>query len=152
MANNRKCLLCGSEYSYCPACAVDRRKPSWMAAYDKEDCKIVFETLSAYGMKKITDSEAKKAIKNINIKSMNLDAKKTETINEILGNKSSVVETPVVEVAETPAPDRTDIVIIEKESVVEPIEMAKDEVTDTNEIVENTTFSYRKRNRNNKED
>lgn len=150
MANNKKCLLCGAEYSYCPACAEDRRKPSWMAAYDKEDCKIIFETLSAYGMKRISNSEAKKAIKDIDINVMNLDEQKKETIKEILGNKSSAIETPVVEVAETPAPIEADIKTTEivAESIVEAIE----EVADNNEdVTENVYIPYKKRNRNKEE-
>lgn len=154
MANNRKCLLCGAEYSYCPSCGADKRKPSWMTAYDKEDCKIIFETLSAYSMKKISNSEAKKIFKKIDINSINLDEYKKETINEILGNKSSVVETPVVEVAETPAPIEPDIVITEElvAPVVEPVETTEEVIDDNVEdVTENVYVPYKKRNKNYKE-
>lgn len=90
MANNRKCLLCGSEYSYCPNCAKDRKRPSWLMSFDKEECKTVFETLSAYNMKLISVSNAKKTIKGIDVNSLNLDTRNKETINEILGVKEVV--------------------------------------------------------------
>lgn len=145
MANNRTCLLCGTSYKYCPSCREDIRKPSWMSGFDREDCKIMFETLSSYGMKLMSASEAKKIISKIDYESMNLNKQKKDTIKEILGNKSTVEKTPVVEVKEeiieTPAPIESDV-----EKPTEAIEkIVKEEEKDETP----TTFKKRKFNYNN---
>lgn len=136
---NRTCLLCGTGYEYCPTCAADKKKPSWMSAFDKEDCKIVFETLSAYGMNKISISEARKSIKNIDTNTMNLKDTQKDVIKEILGNKAVTVNVVADKVVEEPITETSDI---------KPIEEANETVTNDNteDVTENVYIPNRKRN------
>ena len=136
---NRTCLLCGTGYEYCPTCAADKKKPSWMSAFDKEDCKIVFETLSAYGMNKISISEARKSIKNIDTNTMNLKDTQKDVIKEILGNKVVTVNVVADKVVEEPITETSDI---------KPIEEANETVTNDNteDVTENVYIPNRKRN------
>lgn len=142
---NRTCLLCGTGYDYCPTCAADKRKPSWMSAFDKEDCKIVFETLSAYGMNKISTLEARKSIKNIDTNAMNLKDTQKDVIKEILGNKVSVINIVTEEVVEEPVTEMPDI---------KPIEEANETVTNDNteDVTENVYIPNKKRNRDYREE
>lgn len=55
---NRKCIVCGTEYSYCPSCRADMKKPTWMVRFDKEDCKEIFETGCAFEEGKIDAAQA----------------------------------------------------------------------------------------------
>lgn len=55
----RKCILCGSEYSYCKSCAKDSKKATWHTLYDTENCKNISKALTDYNFKKITKEEAK---------------------------------------------------------------------------------------------
>lgn len=64
---NRKCIVCGAEYSYCPTCSKDRKKPRWMSQFDKEDCKIIFETGCAFEQGTIDASEASKKLQGKNL-------------------------------------------------------------------------------------
>lgn len=41
--NNKKCIVCGTEYSYCPSCQADRKKPFWMTRCDKQECEDIFQ-------------------------------------------------------------------------------------------------------------
>lgn len=67
MANNKKCIVCGTEYSYCPSCKNDRKKPVWMNRFDKEECKEIFETGCAFEEGLIDTSEASKKLQGKNL-------------------------------------------------------------------------------------
>jgi len=57
--NNRTCIVCAKEYSYCPTCSEDRKKEPWHNIYCCDNCKTIFETASDYLTKVITKEEAK---------------------------------------------------------------------------------------------
>ena len=65
---DRKCLCCGTKYSYCPTCSVDKTKPTWMTEFCSESCKELFETATKYNLKKLTKDEAKEVIKTLELK------------------------------------------------------------------------------------
>ena len=67
MANNKKCIVCGAEYSYCPSCRDDRNKPKWMNRYDKEDCKDIFKIGVAFEEGAIDAAEASKKLQGKNL-------------------------------------------------------------------------------------
>ena len=50
MSKIRKCICCNNSYEYCGNCGDGRSKPSWMAMYDTEKCKDVFNVVSGYNM------------------------------------------------------------------------------------------------------
>ena len=65
---NRKCIVCGREYSYCPDCSKDKDKPTWMNSYDTENCHTIFETLVSYNFKHITATQAKEIFDGCDLK------------------------------------------------------------------------------------
>ena len=62
--NNKTCVNCGKQYSYCSSCAEDKSKPVWMKTWCSENCKNLFiaateffdGTLSREAAKQIVDS------------------------------------------------------------------------------------------------
>lgn len=47
--NNRKCVICGTEYKYCSSCnGEDKDKPAWMSVFDTENCRKIYYICSNY--------------------------------------------------------------------------------------------------------
>lgn len=111
MANERTCMICGTEYKYCSHCREYDSTKMWMYLYHDEKCKAIGETLYAYRGKEITKEEAREAmlkctpniddaikypslvaseIRNI------LDVSNEEKVEEVV-NKNKPVEKPVVD-------------------------------------------------------
>ena len=65
--NNRKCLVCGKEYRYCPSCKEDMGKPTWKALYDNENCRTIFDILVAFNSDHITATDAKGKLEKCNL-------------------------------------------------------------------------------------
>lgn len=68
-SKNRKCLSCGTKYSYCPSCSrVNALEPTWKSEFCSETCMTLWTTLTKYGMEFLTKDEAKAIISNIDLK------------------------------------------------------------------------------------
>lgn len=59
---SRECYLCKTAYEYCPTCAQDRMKPTWMSEFHSESCKDIFDICTRYNMQLISKDEAKEAL------------------------------------------------------------------------------------------
>lgn len=59
MSYERKCILCGITYKYCPHCGEFDTLPKWMTMFDKEACKEIFNAVSEYNFGKLTTAQAK---------------------------------------------------------------------------------------------
>ena len=69
MVKNRKCLSCGTSYSYCPNCSgADRFAPSWKAEFCCETCKDLWLTATRFNMNILSKDEAKSIISNLDLK------------------------------------------------------------------------------------
>lgn len=69
MVKSRKCIACGTKYSYCPDCSrADSLKPTWYNDFCSESCKDLWFTLTRYNMDRITKSEAKSTILELDLK------------------------------------------------------------------------------------
>lgn len=69
MVKNRKCLACGTKYSYCPDCSrSDALKPTWYSEFCGESCKDLWLTLTRYNMNRLTKPEAKSIISELDLK------------------------------------------------------------------------------------
>lgn len=133
MANNRKCIVCGTEYSYCPSCTQDRKKPKWMSRFDKEDCKDIFEIGCAFEQKKISALEANKQ----------LDGKKIpeNIVSPSLATTLAAIKTDKVfkEVDKTDKSEKVEkIVKKEEKNIEEAVESGKK--TDTKTINKEKKF------------
>lgn len=66
---NKKCICCSTRYSYCPSCSrVDALKPSWNSEFCGETCKDLWYTATKFNMNKLTKSEAKSIISELDLK------------------------------------------------------------------------------------
>lgn len=62
MKNNRVCIVCYAQYSYCNNCKEHMHFPTWMNIYHSENCRNIFNIISSYLGQKITKEEAKKRL------------------------------------------------------------------------------------------
>lgn len=59
----RTCLLCHTQYSYCPHCSKDADKPRWMMMFHNENCEQIFDILQRHEQNIYSDEEAIKRMK-----------------------------------------------------------------------------------------
>ena len=70
-SKNRKCLSCGTKYSYCPSCSrADALEPYWKSEFCSETCMTLWSTLTKYNMEFLTKDEAKAIVSDLNLKPM----------------------------------------------------------------------------------
>lgn len=94
--NNCKCLLCKTEYYFCPTC--NKTQPSWKRIYDSENCMIIFNTVGSYLAGSLTKEEAKARLQNCDFSDMkNYNEKISKAIKEITKVKYEQRIEPVVE-------------------------------------------------------
>jgi hypothetical protein len=131
---NKKCLCCGTKYSYCPTCSrADALKPAWYSEFCSEVCKELWLTLTRYNMKRLTKLDAKSIISSLDLKPtdayvecvkrdyakiMAEDPKhkrgkriEIEPIDEVSDVKPTIVEEIIKQVV-----DKSHEVVIEKEN------------------------------------
>lgn len=95
MALNKKCMVCGKAYKYCNTCPSDLNSPSWKMLFDKENCKNIYNILSARTANKLTDQEAVNQLNQCNLSEKdNYNEKIIAYINRLL---DSVKEEKIVE-------------------------------------------------------
>lgn len=124
---NRKCTACGTKYSFCPDCSrADALKPSWYSEFCGESCKDLWLTLTRYNMNRITKSEAKSIISELDIKPIDsyVDCVKRDYAKIIAEEKKSkkahkknepVVETAPIEPAQPDVVESHEVVLQENE-------------------------------------
>lgn len=72
-SKNRKCLSCGTKYSYCPSCSrIDALEPSWKSEFCSETCMTLWSTLTKYNMEFLTKDEAKDIVSALDLKSIDV--------------------------------------------------------------------------------
>lgn len=68
MANgNKKCVICGKNYSYCPHCGEAKRLPTWLMIFCGEDCNTIYNTVVAWKEGNITTEEAYNSLSSIDV-------------------------------------------------------------------------------------
>lgn len=77
MAHERKCVVCGKTYQYCPRCKQYETLPKWKLNFDTEECKEVYDAVDKFVFKHITAEGAKKILNNSNVQIKNDELKKT---------------------------------------------------------------------------
>ncbi len=92
--NNRTCIVCGSQYSYCPSCSEDRNKENWYAIYCSNNCKLIFEAASDFLSNDISKEEAKEKFEQCDLSNKeNFHHKIVEAIEKAYVIEDSLVET-----------------------------------------------------------
>ena len=47
--NNKTCIICGKNYTYCPVCnSGDANKPTWYFIFDGLNCHDIYEVCTQY--------------------------------------------------------------------------------------------------------
>lgn len=64
---SRECYLCGAYYKYCSTCSQDRTKPAWMALFDTESCKNIFDICTRFNMNLMSKAEAQDALNSCDL-------------------------------------------------------------------------------------
>lgn len=65
MQTNRVCKTCGKKYFYCSNCHV--KNPQWMLMWHEENCKNVFEIVSAFVQGQISKNTAKQRLQKCDL-------------------------------------------------------------------------------------
>ena len=86
--NNRKCIICGHSYHFCPTCGEDAGKPTWYFIFDGENCHNIYEVCTQYRDGKIDVKTAYETISLLDISNLDDFAEATKTqIMEIMKYK-----------------------------------------------------------------
>lgn len=102
--NNKKCILCGKVYSYCNSCSEFDHLPRWMECYCSENCKEIFNALSAYNMKTRPVESIIDTLKASNLEVEKYHEANQRYIKEILEKDAATPAEPVVESAPQEVP------------------------------------------------
>lgn len=124
---NRKCIICGKEYSYCPVCGQDLKKPSWFAIFCSDNCNSIYETVTTYRDGGCTVDAARDILTALDLSAVDNEAFNSTTRNQIKDIMNVKVEnetgkTPVNEVIDETVDEVVDeSVADEQEPVVEKV-------------------------------
>ena len=70
MSKKRKCLMCETEYEYCPYCWEYERQPKWRTLFDRSECQDVYYIISDWLGKRLTQKEAREKLLAMNLKNI----------------------------------------------------------------------------------
>lgn len=133
---NRKCIICGERYVYCPTCRDSRPDEPWRNIYDSEDCMAVANIWYAYRGKEISKEDAKKKIEQypaVLEKVFKLSTVAAIEIKAICDYVEEVIE-PEGEVT----PTEENVVIAEEEIAI-PEEKPEDPIEDKSQSQKRTS-------------
>ena len=86
--NNRKCIICGHSYHFCPTCGEDAGKPTWYFIFDGQNCHDIYEVCTQYRDGKIGVKTAYETISLLDISNLDDFAEATKAqIMEIMKYK-----------------------------------------------------------------
>lgn len=93
----RKCIICGSEYKYCPKCGNGDKNETWRYLYDTELCNNIFNIVSSFSHNHIDKENAKEKLEALDIpKGMKFNAEIKKLINTIMAVEPKVKEKQIV--------------------------------------------------------
>lgn len=83
--NNKKCIVCGEIYSYCPNCAEFSHMPRWHGNFHNENCKNLYDIACDFDADLISKEDALAKVMNCDLTYMeNVHHAIAETIHKIL--------------------------------------------------------------------
>lgn len=99
--NNRTCIICKTQYHYCPNCGADAGKPTWYFIFDGQNCHDIYEVCTQYRDKEIDAETAYNLISKLDLSKMENFAESTKLqIEEIKKLHDDKVVAPVKVVEE----------------------------------------------------
>ena len=86
--NNRTCIICGKNYTYCPVCnSGDANKPTWYFIFDGQNCHDIYEVCTQYRDGEIDAKVAYEKISKLDISNIKDFYEATRIqIEEIIAN------------------------------------------------------------------
>ena len=85
--NNRKCIICGHSYHFCPTCGEDAGKPTWYFIFDGLNCHDIYEVCTQYRDGEIDVKAAYEKISKLDISDLDNFPEVTQSqIKEIIAN------------------------------------------------------------------
>lgn len=85
--NNRKCIICGHSYHFCPTCGEDAGKPTWYFIFDGLNCHDIYEVCTQYRDGEIDVKAAYEKISKLDISNLDNFPDVTQSqIKEIITN------------------------------------------------------------------
>lgn len=122
--NNRKCIICGKEYSYCPVCGQDLKKPSWYTIFCGDNCNSIYEIVTTYRDGGCSIEAARDILNGLDLSTVDADGFNATTrgqIKEILGTAENVDAVETVETSEVVSEEPEEVsqeVVAEKKSEI----------------------------------
>jgi len=90
----RTCAVCGMKYDYCPTCEADRFKPTWMMTFHDNNCREIWDVLSAISCKTIDKTEGVERLEALDLsKKHNFVPNVRKYLDEVLGGSGKVEKT-----------------------------------------------------------
>jgi hypothetical protein len=111
-SKERRCACCRKTYTFCPRCPQDAGKPYFYYTFCSENCKDIYNTLSAFTDKDITATEANERLNT-------LDLSRIEDFGESYRNTIAKVRTES-DISVAPATDDITTISINETADVEP--------------------------------
>jgi hypothetical protein len=94
---SRKCIICGSEYTYCPKCGNGDKEETWRYLYDTELCNNIFDGVSSFSHGHIKKEEAKTKLEALKIpKGMKFNTEIKNQIDTIMASEPKAKEKQIV--------------------------------------------------------
>ena len=133
MANKKKCLICGSAYSYCNTCYEDRYKPAWYQIFCSEECKEIDGILSANTVGAMSDIEAKHKLHELNLEGKEFHKQKVkDKIDYFLSLEEP--EEELTEIKEDVTEENTNKNLVEEKQDVKSVEESEPERRQDEEV------------------
>lgn len=87
---NRKCLICQTEYYYCPSCEEARTGrrgfETWRVVAHDKNCRDILEILQKHSLEEITVDEAKEMLQKCDLSVLATAKESTKKhVDEIMG-------------------------------------------------------------------
>lgn len=133
--NNKKCIVCGTKYTYCPTCAEFANVEVWHNIYHDKNCKEIFEIATDFNAKALDKDVAKERLGKCDL------SNKKSFHNSILKAINEINEI----VDEVKVKD----VIVEPVEFVEPVDVVK-EVNEISTETEKFEENYKEKKYNKK--
>ena len=96
---NRTCSVCKKNYSYCPTCAADLNKPTWMAMFCSKNCREIYNTSVDYKREILSRENAFDILNGLDLSYMDkLPENFKVVLNEILKTDDEVKEEKIEEI------------------------------------------------------
>lgn len=86
LKNNKKCIVCGKVYTYCPNCAEFHSMPRWYGIFHGENCKNLYELVCDFDAGVVSKDEALERAMECDLTGMDaIPESMAKTIHAILG-------------------------------------------------------------------